>query len=138
MFTPWLLGGNYGTLKCVLYAVRIRIYDDCAGYKRKLAIRINGGSALTVFRLYQGSGEWFDLSKKPIERASFSFGGAIDTAEGYVVNQNCIRCKLCYGKCPQKCIAVSRNPVVILQAHCLHCGNCFEICPAGAVEKRFV
>ena len=28
-------------------------------------------SALTVFQLYEGSGEWFDLSKKPIERAGF-------------------------------------------------------------------
>ncbi len=27
--------------------------------------------ALTVFQIYEGSGEWFDLSKKPIERASF-------------------------------------------------------------------
>lgn len=32
--------------------------------------------ALTVFALYQGSGEWFDLSKKPIERFSFAFGQA--------------------------------------------------------------
>ena len=30
--------------------------------------------ALTVFQLYEGSGEWFDLSKKPIERASFTIG----------------------------------------------------------------
>ena len=30
--------------------------------------------ALTVFQIYEGSGEWFDLSKKPIERASFTFG----------------------------------------------------------------
>lgn len=33
-------------------------------------------SALIVFVIYEGSGEWFDLSKKPIERASFTFGGA--------------------------------------------------------------
>ena len=32
--------------------------------------------ALTVFKLYQGTGEWFDLSVKPIDRATFSFGGA--------------------------------------------------------------
>lgn len=31
--------------------------------------------ALTVFQIYEGSGEWFDLSKKPIERDSFTFGG---------------------------------------------------------------
>ena len=31
---------------------------------------------LTVFQIYEGSGEWLDLSKKPIERDSFTFGGA--------------------------------------------------------------
>ena len=30
--------------------------------------------ALTVFQIFEGTGEWFDLSKKPIERASFRFG----------------------------------------------------------------
>ncbi len=32
-------------------------------------------AALTVFCIGQGSGEWFDLSKRPIERESFAFGG---------------------------------------------------------------
>ena len=32
--------------------------------------------ALTVFQIYEGTGEWFDLREKPIERASFTFGGA--------------------------------------------------------------
>ena len=35
--------------------------------------------ALTVFRLYEASGEWFDLSKKPIERDTFY----IDKEESY-------------------------------------------------------
>ena len=48
----------------------------------------------------------------------------------------CIGCKLCYSKCPQKCIDISAKPVIIQQEHCLHCGNCYEICPAGAVERR--
>lgn len=38
--------------------------------------------ALTVFQIYEGNGEWFDLSKKPIERASFTFGGAGKKEEG--------------------------------------------------------
>ena len=42
-------------------------------------------SALTVFVIYEGSGEWFDLSKKPIERASFTFGGAEKVQEGYFI-----------------------------------------------------
>ena len=93
-------------------------------------------TALTVFQIYEGTGEWFDLSKKPIERASFTFGGAEEIKEGYFVADKCISCKLCYSKCPQKCIDISVKPVVIHQNNCLHCGNCYEICPARAIEKR--
>ena len=92
--------------------------------------------ALTVFVIYEGSGEWFDLSKKPIERASFTFGGAEEVQEGYFVTDACIGCKLCYSKCPQKCIDISGKPAVIQQQNCLHCGNCHEICPARAIVKR--
>ena len=93
-------------------------------------------TALTVFQIYEGTGEWFDLSKKPIERASFTFGGAEEIKESYFVTDKCIGCKLCYSKCPQKCIDISVKPVVIHQNNCLHCGNCYEICPARAIEKR--
>lgn len=93
-------------------------------------------SAIRVFQLYDGSGEWFDLSKKPIERTNFSFGDAEESQEGYYVTNKCIGCKLCYSKCPQKCIDISVKPVVINQNHCLHCGNCFEICPMQAIVKR--
>lgn len=93
-------------------------------------------SAIRVFQLYEGTGEWFDLSKKPVERAKFSFGGAEEIQEGYFVTDKCIGCKLCYSKCPQKCIDISVKPVVINQNHCLHCGNCFEICPMRAIVKR--
>ena len=37
----------------------------------------------TKILCYEGTGEWFDLSKKPIERASFTFGGAEKKTEGY-------------------------------------------------------
>lgn len=93
-------------------------------------------SAISVFQIYEGSGEWFDLSKKPIERAEFGFGGAHKSSGGYFVNDKCIGCKLCYSKCPQKCIDISRKPVVINQNNCLHCGNCFEICPMRAIIKE--
>lgn len=93
-------------------------------------------SAIRVFQLYEGTGEWFDLSKKPIERANFAFGGREEIQEGYYVTDKCIGCKLCYSKCPQKCIDISVKPVVINQNHCLHCGNCFEICPMRAIVKR--
>ncbi len=92
-------------------------------------------SALTVFQIYEGTGEWFDLSKKPLERSSFAFGGAAEVKHGYYVTDKCIGCKLCYSKCPTKCIDIRVKPVVIHPENCVHCGNCFEICPARAVIK---
>ena len=92
--------------------------------------------ALTVFQIYEGCGEWFDLSKKPIERASFTFGGARKKPEGYFITNACIGCQSCVEVCPQQCIVTESMPLVINQANCLHCGNCLTVCPAGAVERR--
>ncbi len=92
--------------------------------------------ALTVFQIYEGTGEWFDLSRKPIERASFSFGGAKTKEEGYIISNACIGCGSCVEVCPQKCIATETIPYVIMQDHCLHCGNCLTVCPVSAVERR--
>lgn len=92
-------------------------------------------AALTVFQVYQGDGEFFDLSSKPIFRENFSFGGAAEKNSGYFVTDKCIGCKLCYSVCPQKCINISIKPVKIEPSHCLHCGRCVEICPAGAVTS---
>ena len=97
--------------------------------------------ALTVFQIYEGSGEWFDLSKKPIERASFSFGSekaeqAAKNPEGYYITDACIGCGSCTAVCPQSCIITDNIPHVIEQKHCLHCGNCLEACPVGAVKRR--
>lgn len=105
-------------------------------YMEKIYPDMRSRSALTVFKIHEGTGEWFDLSKLPIQRVSFSFGGALAKENGYFVTDKCIGCKLCYSKCPQKCIDITRKPVVIAQEHCLHCGNCFEICPARAIERR--
>lgn len=92
--------------------------------------------SLTVFQIDEGIGEWFDLSKTPIERASFYLQTTPIKESGYFVTDQCIGCKLCYSKCPQKCIEMTTKPVVIDQSHCLHCGNCFEICPVQAIERR--
>ena len=134
------------TLSCVAVSVQGKAKeigpDKLAGlfeknpYMEKIYPDLPSRSALTVFQIYEGTGEWFDLSKSPIERASFSFGAVQVKRGGYYVTDKCIGCKLCYSKCPQKCIDISQKPVIIHQEHCLHCGNCFEICPARAVEKR--
>lgn len=92
-------------------------------------------SALTVFHIYQGTGEWFDLSRQPIERATFAFGGAALQTGGYHITARCTGCGLCLSHCPQNCIDLSTHPAQIQAANCLHCGNCYTVCPAQAVEK---
>ncbi len=92
--------------------------------------------ALTVFQIYEGTGEWFDLSKKPIERIFFTFGGALKKSEGYFITDACIGCGNCVAVCPQNCIITDNNSYIIEQEHCLHCGNCMTACSVGAVERR--
>lgn len=92
--------------------------------------------ALTVFKLYEGSGEWFDLSKKPIERSAFTFGKAAEKQSGYFINSSCTGCGSCLEVCPQQCIDLSKTPAEIRRQNCLHCGNCLKACPANAVERR--
>ncbi len=89
--------------------------------------------ALTVFRIYEGSGEWFDLSKKPIQHRSFAFGGAKEEKEGYWITDTCTSCRTCETVCPQSCIDFSGAKAVILQENCLHCGNCMSVCPQGSI-----
>ncbi len=91
--------------------------------------------ALTVFQIYEGTGEWFDLSKKPIERDSFSFGASDTKTEGFFISNACICCGSCMEVCPQNCISDERMPFYIKQENCLHCGNCETVCPVDAVLK---
>lgn len=92
--------------------------------------------ALTAFQIYEGTGEWFDLSKKPIERASFTFGGAQNKQEGFFITDACIGCESCIAVCPQNCIDSAIVPFHIEQTHCLRCGNCMTACPVEAVRKK--
>ena len=92
--------------------------------------------ALSVFQIYEGVGDWFDLSKSPIERNSFSFGNHGLEDKGYFISDICIGCGKCIEVCPQDCISSMGIPYVIEQNNCLHCGNCEGICPYDAVERR--
>ena len=94
-------------------------------------------SALEVFCLYEADGEYFDISEPAhVTRDSITIGQAHAVQTGYFVGAGCIGCKLCYSVCPQKCIDISKKPVVIDQHRCLHCGRCAEVCPKRAIEKR--
>ena len=96
-------------------------------------------TALEVFQVAEGTGEFFDLSVKPIYRDTFVLGAGQERAEqtgGYFITDRCHGCRICYSKCPQKCIDMTAKPFVIQQEHCLHCGNCIAACPFDAVGKR--
>lgn len=132
------------TLSCVAISVRGKV-REIGAYRLADLFRKNSYMAeiyptdesrkgLTVFYIYEGNGEWFDLSKKPIERINFAFGRKIQE-KGYFINDRCICCESCLAVCPQNCIRKGTH-FIIEQEHCLHCGNCVSVCPAKAVEKR--
>ena len=94
-------------------------------------------SALEVFAIYTAEGEFFDISDPShVTRGSFMIGNVRKRETGYFAGEGCIGCKLCYSVCPQKCIDISKKPVIIDQNHCLHCGRCAEICPKQVIEKK--
>ncbi|MGI6152565.1 MAG: 4Fe-4S binding protein [Christensenellaceae bacterium] len=89
---------------------------------------------LEVFCLYEGQGEFFDLSKVPIFRETFFIGAPEEEKKGYyILEQACTECGACSQSCPQDCI--KEEPYCIIESRCLHCGLCAEVCPANAVER---
>lgn len=92
--------------------------------------------ALTVFYIYKGQGEFFDLSRQPVFREQFSFGIDLIDNRGFYIFGNCKNCNKCLKVCPQNCIVSENGQLIIQQEHCLHCGNCYEICPIHIIEKR--
>ena len=76
------------TMKRVAVSVRGKVKEigsdmlpllfEKAPYMNEIYPSAESRKALTVFQIFEGSGEWFDLSKKPIERDSFFFGKDAD------------------------------------------------------------
>lgn len=134
------------TMSCVAVSIRGKVKEVGTALLPRLFLKnpymneiyptAESQKALTVFQLYEGSGEWFDLSKKPLERASFTFGGGETKSDGYFITNTCIGCRTCEPVCPQSCIDFAGTPAVIRQENCLHCGNCMSVCPQNAVVRE--
>tara|TARA_B100000686_G_scaffold266626_1_gene281515 strand:+ start:137 stop:478 length:342 start_codon:yes stop_codon:yes gene_type:complete len=54
----------------------------------------------------------------------------------YIVNENCIKCKLldCVEVCPVDCFYEGENMLVIKPDECIDCGVCEPECPVNAIE----
>ena len=134
------------TMSCVAVSVRGRVKElgseplpgllEKNPYMNEIYPSKQSQRALTVFHLYEGSGEWFDLSQKPVERIDFAFGGGEGESAGYCITDACNGCRVCKVVCPQSCIDFTDLPALIRQEHCLRCGNCMEICPEKAVIRE--
>lgn len=92
--------------------------------------------ALSAFRLYEGSGEFFDLSSKPIVRKNFSFGSTQSVREEFFITDRCTGCGKCLASCPQQCIDSTALPFCIHNENCLMCGMCMKSCPEKAAIRR--
>lgn len=91
---------------------------------------------LEVFQIYEGQGNFFDLSDPShIQRGTFSLGEA-KKESGYFVTEKCIDCQKCLSLCPQKCIQMVDRKALIEQNRRLHCGARFSICPVKAIVHR--
>ncbi len=104
-------------------------------YMQEIYPTAESRTALEVFCLYKGHGNFFDLSKKPITRGNFTIGNADLHEFGYFITEDCKSCGICLENCPQQSITAD-SPYVIIQENCLHCGNCYEVCPNNAIVKR--
>ena len=104
--------------------------------------------ALTVFRLYEGEGEYFDLSTKPVTRHIFHIGrsGAGNTAEGNTAEGNTAEGNTVEGsnvkgstmKGSTAAENASENAGAAgeyrITERCDGCGNCLEKCPQNCIE----
>ena len=87
---------------------------------------------MEAFHLYKGKGEIFDISKMPLTRSRFAFGGASVNPAGIRITDKCTACGICKDSCPVDII--SEGDIFSIDGiHCLECGRCTEICPEDAI-----
>ncbi|QHI73551.1 DUF362 domain-containing protein [Aminipila terrae] len=125
----------YGKVRNVGTGLLPRIFKENS-YMEKIYKNEASRTALTIFQLYTGEGEIFDLTQIPPVRKAFSFGDCEVSPVGYSINENCTGCRKCIQKCPVECIEQCGKRFTIKTDNCIRCGNCYESCDFRAVDKR--
>src|SRR5512140_1770864 len=46
----------------------------------------------------------------------------------------CLKCETCINACPNECLSMTADGLVIDRESCQACGTCTEACPSGALE----
>lgn len=92
-------------MSCVAVSIRGKVWEigndrlqdilDKNRYMNEIYPNEQSRQALTVFQLYEGTGEWFDLSQKPIERTLFTIENR---------HKKVLHCGNCLTVCPQKAV----------------------------------
>ena len=105
-------------------------------YMEKIYPKEKSREILTVFQMYAGEGEYFDLRQQPPFREPFTFGDWSLKQLGYRIDNSCIQCGDCLVSCPANCIEIG-SPFQIRTTNCIHCGNCYATCKHSSIKKNF-
>jgi uncharacterized pyridoxamine 5'-phosphate oxidase family protein/NAD-dependent dihydropyrimidine dehydrogenase PreA subunit len=91
--------------------------------------------AMSVFHVYKGKGEIFDLSgiETKLKRKRFAFGGETVNEAGLKITEKCISCGKCKKSCPFNAIEEG-TPYHINSEFCDECGTCYYVCPVKAID----
>lgn len=124
----------FGKVKPVGQAMLRLIFEENP-YLKMIFPTEQSRDVLEAFLIYEAEGEYYDLSRDPVYRQRFAYGGAEIHEEGFQIDSGkCSDCMSCVAACPVQCIS-SDVPHTIDRSRCLYCGNCYELCPADAIVK---
>jgi len=125
----------HGKIREVGNSLVSKVFEENT-YMEKIYPKEKSREILTVFQIYAGEGEYFDLRQQPPFRDNFTFGNWQSKQMGYVIDDNCIQCGDCLINCPANCIETGKS-FYIKTENCIHCGNCYSACKYFGIKKMW-